>query len=123
MDELFNKIGPQTSGIIWVSSNFKDSKSLVYDSIDYLSNGLLTQSLQNNSLTNHLILVSNNFHNNFFIYIFSDFDKAKYESFLNLLSKELKTENSILVIDEISLYQEILQFTPKDLRSFLHLYQ
>ena len=122
MNHLLKKVGPLTSGLIWITQKLSDTKNPMYENLDYLSDGLLTQTLNNNKEPNSITLISKNFHENFYIFIFNEFEENKFQSYLDLFSNDLNGEKSILVIDEKDFFNEILKKTPKDLRSHLHLY-
>jgi hypothetical protein len=123
MDKFLRKVGPLTVGMIWISQKLSNQQSEHFKSLDYLLNGLLSQTLGSQTNENCHVLVSNNFHSNFMTFIFEEFDHEKYLSFLNLIKNELKPERSIIVVDEQKFFTTLLEKTPKELRSFLHLYQ
>jgi hypothetical protein len=122
MNDLFSKVTPITSGIIWIAPEVLSHQTEMYKSMDYLLNGLLTSSLKDNPGHTSRVLITQNFHQQLAVFIFNRFMPNEYESYLNMIKENLTSEQSILVIDEGNFYQNLIQSTPHHFKSFLHLY-
>jgi len=122
MNDLLDKIGYLSAGVIWVTKNLDPINNPHYTKIDYLLNGLLTSTLNENSDCKSRLLFADHFHEKIAVFIFQEFKKEEYLSFLELISKDLSNQKHILVIDEENFYTRLLEFTPKDLKSALHLF-
>ncbi len=122
MNDLLNKIGHLSAGIIWITKNLDPINNPYYAKIDYLLNGLLTSTLNEIPVSKSRLLFTDHFHDKLAIFVCHEFNEEEYLSFLQLISKDLLNQKHILVIDEEKFFPRLLEFTPKDFKSALHLF-
>lgn len=121
MNDLISKVTPLTRSIIWLTGPSISFSSESYKAVDYLLNGLLTASLKAQPEVNSRVIFSENFGHPLHVFITKEIVTSEYESFLKLLRKDVTQESGILVIDESASFQSLLQMSPEDIRSRLHL--
>lgn len=121
MNDILSKVTPLTRGIIWLQKGHPNPISATYRSLDYLLNGLITATVTTRPEATSRVLMTTNFHFPLHVLIVTKFIPEEYESFLKLLKKDLGSESTVLVIDENDAFNKILEHTPQDLKSVLHL--
>jgi hypothetical protein len=99
MSNLSGQITPLTKGILWLGPDISQGSSH-YREIDYLLDGLLTASLQDNRDFFGKLIVGENFGSPFYVMIVKHPKEAELHSFLQLIKKDLMAESNIVVIDE-----------------------
>lgn len=107
MNELINQVTPLTRGIIWFTKNMADSANPHYEGIDYLLDGLLTANIHKIPNASSRVIIGQNFNNPLYVLVVSEVKNPEIQSFLALFEKDLTPENSILMIDELNIFQSI----------------
>ncbi len=116
MNDLVRAVTPLTRGIIWLRSAPLKSTDETYRSVDYLLDGLLTSSLNENAPAG--LLIGKNFNRNFYVLrTGADFSSAEVKNFLSLIEKEFKGEDRLLIVDEDQSAGKLMQAIPKNLHS------
>jgi hypothetical protein len=119
MNDLLTLVVPTTKAIIWLQKAETTSLSHTYKTIDYLSDGMLTQSLPALHGRPSLVLISKNFGAQLLIMVVKEIVPGEMGSFQSLLGKELDSKDEILVIDENDSYDRLVSVFPKSLKSVI----
>lgn len=116
MNDLIQEVSPLTSAIVWLRPTEVSAQDAHYKALDYLLDGLLTATLkENNSPTS--VLIGKNFNRKLYVLATKGPQKAELESFLSLFEKELKTDDRILVVDDVSGRENFLKLVPQKILS------
>lgn len=107
MTKLISRVSPLTKAIIWFTAKPIEQNCENYKAIDYLLNGLLTSSINANpDLLSH-VLIGEQFGDQLYIFVACDLSTSEFKHFLRLIENKVTTENTILVIDDISKFDEM----------------
>lgn len=121
MNELRSSVGPKTKSLIWLSPKEGPKAHRHFDEIDYLLDGLLTATFSQSELKPTTIL-GNNFGENLFVFVAPDNASAELKSYVELMEKNLKEEDEILVVDDRSEIDDLTSKIPKSIRPRLRKY-
>lgn len=121
MNDILSKVTPLTRGIIWLHETELKPSSATFKNVDYLLNGLLTAGLKSAPQISSRVIMGTNFHSPLHVYVASKIVKEEFESFLKLLKKDIGIESTVLVIDEADAFNHLMEKTPKEMKSLLHL--
>lgn len=123
MNKLISKVSPLTKAIIWLTRKPIESNSEMYKAIDYLLNGLLTSSLNAHPHEMSRVLIGEQFGNQIHIFIAHEVNSSEFNHFLKLFEDKITTENNILLIDEIQLFEELNKHLKPSFRNNIVKYQ
>ena len=117
MTDLLAQVTPLTKGILWFSANEIGVQQSFYKDIDYLLNGLLTATKNSSPDFKSLVLIGENFGNNFYVMAGQDIAENDIRSFFGLISNQLEGESEFLVIDESSSFEKVQKLIPELLKN------
>lgn len=120
MNDLIQEVTPLTSAIVWLRPEEISAQDGHYKALDYLLDGLLTATLKDNTAASFL-LVGKNYNRKLYVFASRDPKKQEFESFLSLLEKELKAEDRILIVDDVSGRENFLKLVPQKILSHFHI--
>ncbi len=120
MNDLIQEITPLTRAIVWLRPEDISAQDHHYQAIDYLLNGLLTATLKENASPSTL-LVGTNFANQLYVFATKkEYKRSELESFFTLLSKDMKAEERVLIVDDVNGRDGFLKQVPEKLHSHFH---
>ncbi len=119
MNDLLNRVLPHTKAIIWLQKTETTSFSSTYKTIDYLADGMLTQSLPALHGRPSLVLISKNFGSQLLIMVVKEIVPTEMTSFQSLLGKETTPKDEILVIDENESFDRLISVFPAHIKSMV----
>lgn len=118
MNDIIAKVTPLTKGIIWLpKEDDLYPAGPVYKALDYLLDGLLTAGQPAPGKSR--VIISQSFNQPLYVFIVKELIREEYDSFLQLLKKDLTEANNILVIDEAEAFPGLQKMTPSEIRSQL----
>ena len=120
MNDLIQEVTPLTKAIVWLRPESISAQNPHYKAIDYLLDGLLTATLRENN-SQSFLLVGKNFNRQIFIFASQNPQQKELDSFLSLIEKEMKSEDRILVVDDIEARENFLKLVPQKLVSYFHI--
>ncbi len=123
MNRLISKVSPLTQAIVWLTERPIDPNSENYKAIDYLLNGLLTSSINANPDLTSRVLISEQFGKQLHIFIAHEKLSSEYKHFLRLIEDKVTSENNILFIDDIAIFDEFNKHLSPSLRNNIVKYQ
>lgn len=118
MTDIVSKVTPLTRGIIWLTQGEARVSDSTYRALDYLLNGLLTAGTAEKHSKSRVI-ISSNFNKPLYVFVVQELVREEYESYLQLLKKDLSDENTVLVIDDSESFTDLQKMTSTDIRSQL----
>lgn len=121
MSDLRSSVGPSTKSLIWLAPAEAPKSHPHFGEIDYLLDGLLTATFSQTELKATTILGSN-FGENLFVFFAPQDVAAELKSYVELMEKNLKEADEILVIDDRNGYESFSSSIPKPLRPRLKKY-
>lgn len=107
MNKLISKVSPLTKAIIWLAQKPIEPQSESYRAIDYLLNGLLTSSINANPELSSRVLIAEQFGETLHVFIAHKAASSEFTHFTKLIEDNITSENNILLIDEISSFEEM----------------
>lgn len=119
MNELIQEVTPLTRAIVWLRPDEISALDGHYKALDYLLDGLLTATLRKNNPSSCL-LVGKNFNRKLYVLASKAPVKSELESFLSLFEKDLKSEDRILVVDDITGRENFLKLVPQKILPHFH---
>ncbi len=120
MNDLVREVSPLTRAIVWLRPAIFTAQHVHYKPIDYLLDGLLTATIKS-KLDESTLLVGENFNRKLYIFVTEKAPKrTELESFFSLLEKDIKSEDRILVVDDVDGRESFLKLVPEKLLSHFH---
>ena len=125
MNELVQEVTPLTRAIVWLRREDVSVQDPHYQAIDYLLDGLLTASLKENASSSAL-LVGRSYDRKLYVFATTgddhrkDSKKRELESFFTLLSKDINSEDRILLVDDVDGREAFLKLIPQKVSPHVH---
>lgn len=117
MIDLLALVTPLTAGLIWLVPSTPEPGHGHYAQVDYLTNGLLTSSLNAGAIDSSRLIVTNNFGRSLYVFIVLKPVSSEIRSFADLIERGLKADSDLVLVDEAKLTDEILRMVPAGLHA------
>lgn len=114
---LLSQVTPLTKGLLWLTEEPLSIEKSYYKQIDYLLNGLLTATLKASDSQKSHVLIAENFGHAFYVFVGTQISEPELKSFFDLVKVEMKSEQSLLLIDELKSTAKIQKLAPNEVRS------